>query len=57
MFTFRPKKNIVKFDGAAKAINAFKDHVQGISCPACTQKTLTVDKLEVGPKGYVHFRT
>lgn len=46
-FLFRPRNEKVRFDGAAKAINAFKNHVQGIACPACTQKTLKVDKLEV----------
>lgn len=51
-FTFRPKKQKVQFSDTAKSINTFKDHVQGIPCPACTQKTLKVDRLELGPKGW-----
>jgi hypothetical protein len=35
------------FDKTVAEINRFKEHVQLLACPACTQKTLKVDKLEV----------
>lgn len=46
------RKTSPTFDKTVVEINRFKNHVQGLACPACTQKTLKVDKLEVGTKAW-----
>jgi len=44
---------LVDFSTVNAELLRFKNHLSSISCPACTQKTLKLEKYEQGPEGWL----